>query len=192
MLCFLFLSPPFPLPLSLSPPPGYCAVLRAHTLSGASARPAAGPAATPRCPSAPQPRGRPLGAALAAVGGAAPAAARGCPSRGPALAAAPRIAALRKGRRGKEPGAAIDTAPGPLLKGQPVPPGHRRAWGSRPGAVPGGILGGGRRGDKGADLHTEYTPVRSRLRPRTVHQPRQERAELDSDKARTDPASTRV
>lgn len=71
-----------------------------------------------------------------------------------------------------------------------MPPGHCRAWGSRPGAVPGGILGGGRRGDKGADLHTEYTPVRSRLRPRTVHQPRQERAELDSDKARTDPAST--
>lgn len=49
-----------------------------------------------------------------------------------------------------------------------MPPGHCRAWGSRPGAVPGGILGGGRRGDKGADLHTEYTPVRSRLRPRTV------------------------
>lgn len=113
VLCFLFLSPPFPLPLSLSPPPGYCAVLRAHTLSGASAqnseaaaRPAASSAATPRCPSAPRPRGSPLGAAAAA--------ARGCPSRGPALAAAPRIAALRKGRRGKEPGAAIDTALGPL------------------------------------------------------------------------------
>lgn len=78
------------------------------------------------------PRGRAV-TLTAADGGAAPAAARGCPSRGPALAAAPRIAALRKGRRGKEPGAAIDTAPGPLLKGQPGPAEGGRAPGTPPG-----------------------------------------------------------
>lgn len=65
-----------------------------------------------------------------------------------------------------------------------MPAGPRRARGRRPGAAPAGTLEGGRRGDKGADLHAVYTPVRSRLRPLTAQQPSRAPAALGSDEAR--------
>lgn len=98
VLCFLFLSPPFPLPLSLSPPPpppGYCCWPPG---AGRRARPLPGGAGAPRGPAAASPARlwrRRLAARLRRLPPAA--------HRGPAPAA-PRAAALRKGRDGGRQG----------------------------------------------------------------------------------------
>lgn len=156
-------SPPAPFPVSSSRL--LCCPLGAHVLrSLGAARRRVPRRALPLPLGARAPRG-PAGAPSARrrLEGRQrlPAAAHGAARRGPALAAALRIAVLRKGWRGKERGAAIDTALGPLKGAAWAGYGRQRRWspGARPCALPRGARVGCCREDKGGDLRT---PVHSR------------------------------